>query len=255
MSKPKLFVAVYDLHYPEHHKPTWNAVMNFLGSNKVDGFIFAGDQFNFDCISHHTKNKPLFRLRAGYMKDVEGFDRDILTPLEKVLGSADKRYIIGNHERFEQDLIEEQPELEDLVDHVRLLKLVRRGWTVIPLGHCTKIGKLTVIHGEILSGFGNQTAANTARKAVELYAGNVLAGHIHTLQQFVKVSPVDQKDKWVGTISPAACALNPAYLRNRPASWVNGFTIVELMEGGTFNLYPIVITNGKFCYGGKVYSA
>lgn len=247
-------IAVYDLHYPEIHKPTVNAIFDYLASNKPDIFIFGGDQFHFDALSHHNAGKPFFRTRRAYQNDIEGFRRDILTPLEKLLPKGcEKVWIIGNHERFEQDFIEEHPELEGIVNHVKLLDLERKGWTIVPLGHTYRLGKLNVIHGEILSGIGNQAGMYPSRKAVELYAGNVLAGHTHAPQTFTKVSPVHDKHKWQGHISPIAGGINPSYLRNRPTAWVNGFNRIDVMESGQFNYYPIIVIDGQFVFNGKVY--
>lgn len=251
----KTYIALYDAHFPKTDWPTIKAMFSFMKSNKVDGFIFGGDQFDNEEISHHTKGKPLYRERAAYKRNEEGFERSILTPLEKLLPKAAKKvWIIGNHERFERDLIECQPELEGLVERVDSLKLAKRGWEVIPLGHAYKLGKLAIIHGEILTGIGNQAGAFPAKKAVELYAGNVLAGHTHAPQSYARMSPVDQKDKWMGWIAPIGGNINPTYLRNRPTAWMNGFVIIEMMDNGNFNLYPIIVNNGKFCYGGKEYS-
>ena len=254
MPKIKVACAVYDLHYPKVDKPTVRALFEYLEDNKPEVFIFGGDQFHFDCISHHTKHTPIFRTRRAYMNDIQGFERDILTPLERVLPKGcEKVWIIGNHEDWEQDLINEQPELEDAIGHVNLLRLKERGWTIVPLGHAYKLGKLYVVHGEVLSGVGNQAGLYPARKAVELYAGNVLAGHTHAPQTFTKVSPVDHRNKWQGIISPIAGDVNPEYLRNRPTAWVNGFNRIEVMENGQYNYYPLLVINGKFSFGGKVY--
>lgn len=256
MNKLRLVVDVHDTHYPEHHKPTWEVIFDFLSKNKVDEFVFGGDQFHFNCISHHTKQQPIYRLRRSYRNDIEGFDRDILTPLEALLPKGCKKiWIIGNHERFEQDLIEEHPELEGAIDHVGLLRLVERGWQIVPLGHAYKAGKLAIIHGEVLTGIGNQCGMFPSKKAVELYACSVLAGHTHAAQSFTRVSPVDQVNKWMGWISPVACAVNPTYLRNRPTAWVNGFNVIEVQSNGNFNLYPIIVANGHASYGGKVYGS
>lgn len=255
MKDVKQTVAVYDLHFPKIHKPTVNAVFDFLSKNKPDVFIFGGDQFHFDCISHHTAHTPIFRTRRSYMNDIEGFDANILTPLEKLLPkSCEKVWIIGNHEDWEQDLINEHPELEDAIGHVRLLRLVERGWTVIPLGHAYKLGKLNVIHGEVLSGIGNQAGMYPSRKAVELYSGNVLAGHTHAPQMYTKISPIDQSNKWQGYIAPTAGNVNPTYLRNRPTGWLNGLVVIESHpNGSSFNLYLINVIKGEFIYGGIIY--
>src|SRR5258707_14403904 len=92
----KQAVAVYDLHYPQYHKPTVGAIFDYLKTNKPDVFIFGGDQFHFDSISHHTKHTPIFRTRRSYLNDIEGFDERILTPLEKLLPKGcEKIWIIG----------------------------------------------------------------------------------------------------------------------------------------------------------------
>jgi len=252
--KIKQAVAVYDTHYPVWHRPTWGAIFDYLKNNKPDIFIFGGDQFHFDCISHHTKDKPLYRTRRAYRNDIEGFERDILEPLEALLSkSCEKIWIIGNHERFEFDLIEEHPELEGVIDHVKLLRLIERGWTIVPLGHRYRLGKLNVIHGETLSGIGNQAGQYPSKKAVELYAGNVLAGHTHAPQTYTKVSPVEDNNKWQGHIAPTAGSVNPSYLRNRATAWLNGMVLIDVFPDGQFNLFSVVIYKGRFSYGGKQY--
>lgn len=254
MEKSDLNVAYYDMHYPQYNKPTLAALFAFLKHRRPKRFIFGGDQFHFDCIAHHNAGKPLYKTRRAYKNDIDGFDRDVLTPLEKLLPkNCEKVWIIGNHERFEFDMIEEHPELEDAVGHQKLLRLEERGWTIIPLGHTYKLGKLNVIHGEILSGIGNQAGMYPSRKAVELYAGSVLAGHTHSPQTFTKISPVEQTNKWQGFIAPCAGDVNPGYLRNRPTAWLTGLVIVETYGNGFFNCYPAITINGKFAYGGYLY--
>lgn len=247
-------VAVYDLHYPKYDKATVECVFEYVRDNKPDVFVFGGDQFHFDCISHHTKHTPIFRTRRSYMNDIEGFDKNILTPLEKLLGpKCEKIWIIGNHEDWEQDLINEQPELEGAIGHTRLLRLEQRGWTIIPLGHAYKLGKLNVIHGETLTGVGNQAGKFPSAKAVELYASNVLAGHTHAPQTFTRVSPVEHRNKWQAHISPIAGNVNPEYLRNRPTAWLNGFNIIDVFPDGQFNYYAVIVINERFSFAGKSY--
>lgn len=252
--KPKIYVAAYDCHFPKIDKPTLAAILDFLDSNKVDGFIFGGDQLDLECISHHNKNKPLYRTRAAYKQDINGFREKVLEPVEaRLKKGAEKTWIIGNHERWEHDLVETNPELEGLADHVALLDLEAKGWKIVPLGHAHSLGKLKVIHGEVLTGIGNQAGMYPSRKAVQIYAQNILAGHTHSPQTFTQISPVEMKKKWQGTIAPIVGAVNPSYLRNRPTAWLNGFCIVEVLPSNNFNLYSVIVTNGQFSYGGKIY--
>ena len=54
--------------------------------------------------------------------------------------------------------------------------------------------------------------------------------------------------------APIVGNTNPSYLRNRPTSWLNGFVIVEFHKAGNFNCYPVVVSDGRFSYGGEGYS-
>lgn len=255
----KRYVVGADLHFPKVDYPTFNAMISFVADLDVPvhGFIFQGDQFDNEEISHHNKSKPYYKEKASFKKNQDGFESKILEPLEAILDAkhVDERvWIQGNHDDWEFQFIEEHPELDGMLDRRTGLRLDIRGWEFVPLAHAKKLGELNVIHGEVLSGIGNQAGLYPSRKAVELYGSNVLAAHTHAPQSFAKVSPVEQKKKQMGWISPILGATNPSYLRNRPTAWVNGFTIVEVYKKGLFNCYPIVVNQGVFAYGGKVYN-
>src|SRR5271165_4071670 len=140
---------MFDLHYPQVDWPTFEAGMDFIAKNKLAGFGFGGDQFDNAEISHHNANKPIYKERRSYQRNTEGFDRDILSPLETNLGKADRVWIIGNHDDWEFQFIEEHPELEGVIERPAGLGLEDRGWKVVSLGCSYKLGKLHIIHGEV----------------------------------------------------------------------------------------------------------
>jgi len=249
-----LVVFAPDLHFPLVDWPTWKALLDFIGRNKVNGFIFGGDQFDNAEISHHNHGKHLFKPTGAFKRNEQRFEAEILTPLEKHLKRADKHWIVGNHDRWELDLDETQPELQGCFDRTQNLKLKSRGWKIVPNCKSMSVGKLIVCHGDSLSsGFGAGTFPT--RKAIDVYMKSVLFGHVHYAQSFSKVSPVEHSQKYMAWSSPALCKTNPAYMKNRPSSWVNGFTAIELLQGGNFNCYPIVVTKGRFSFGGRVYGS
>lgn len=250
----KLYIFAPDLHFPIVHWPTYDAMLDFVAKNKIDGFVFGGDQFDNQEVSPHTRGKHLLREGKRLAQHTKDFDTKILKPLEKLLEKSEKIYIHGNHDAWLEQFIEEHPELQGSLERESLLRLEERGWKVIPCGKVFKKGKLTFAHGEQLTGIGNQVSGQPAKKAVDAYCGSVLFGHFHSLQVFGKVMPYDGSQKWAGYCSPCLCNTNPAYLRNRPTSFISGFTIVEF-HGDSFNVYPIVVTKGRFAFGGKEYGS
>jgi hypothetical protein len=250
----ELYVAVYDLHYPQYDKPTFNAIMDFLRRNPVDGFVWGGDQFDNAEISHHNKGKGLYKLPGSYAKNTTGFDKDILRVVESALPKGcEKVWIEGNHDHWQYEFVELHPELQNTIEREQLLQLQERGWKFIPMGTAFQHGELSYVHGETLSGMGNQSPAGHAKKAVETYCCNVLYGHFHNPMSYTKILPTDTKRKWMGWCSPIAGHVNPTYLQNRPTAWLTGFTIVEYRQNGYFNLYPVIIIDGKFSFAGKIY--
>jgi hypothetical protein len=249
MTRSKVIVFAPDLHYPKHDVATWKALLDFIGRNKVDGFIFGGDQMDNEEISRFTIGKGLYKPTGSFKRNEEQFDVHILTPLEKLLKGAKKYWIVGNHDLREASLNESQPELKGCFDRTVNLRLKQRGWKIIENGKCLRVGKLAVIHGDQLTSAGGFPA----RRALDTYMRSVLCGHFHYAQSFSKVCPVEQSQKYMGWASPCLCRTNPEYMKNRPSNWVNGFTVIEVQPGGNFNLYPVIVSNGKFSFGGKVY--
>lgn len=253
MSKIKRAIFAVDWHYPLIHKPTLAALLNFLKREPVDVFIYGGDQHDNACISHHNKSKPMYKPPGAFQRDTAGFWREVMEPVQLYTPNAQHVWIDGNHERFADDLIEEHPEFAGIFDRKKIYKLAENNYTIVPLGHSFKMGRLSFVHGEWLTGIGNQGGTFPAKKLVEITATNTIAGHTHAAQSFTRISPVSQSEKWMGWISPIMGATNPAYIRNRPTAWLNGFTLVEYHPNGNFNTYPIIISAGKFVYGGKEY--
>lgn len=249
-NKSETWVVLSDIHYPEFDRKTFKAALDFISRNRIAGAVLLGDHLDNAEISHHNAGKPLLKPTGRYAKNTAGFDREILTPLESALPArAKKIWITGNHDAWEEQLVEGQPELKGTVERPILLKLKERGWKVIPLGEQFRHGKLGYIHGESLGGMHH------AKKAVETYCSNLVYGHFHTLQTFVKTLPHDATQKWIATCLPIIGNINPAYVKNKPNSWVNGFGIVEYFGNGWFDLYTVIITQGKCAYGGKVYGS
>jgi hypothetical protein len=76
-------VSAFDIHYPETDFPTWNAIKDFCRRNRVRLFVFGGDNLHCESISHHTKGKPKFKTYGQMKRELDGFRKHILDPIEK----------------------------------------------------------------------------------------------------------------------------------------------------------------------------
>jgi hypothetical protein len=241
--------SAFDSHYPKVNRETWGAILDFLERNRVGLFLFGGDDLDCEAISHHTKGKPLFRKEGQMKRDLDGFDREMLTPVEKLLSKDCLRVkLTGNHEAWADALIEEQPELAGLLDFPAYLRLKERGWIVKPQGGHFQQGHLKYIHGDVLTG-----GANAARRALDTYVESVVFGHFHAFSSATKVLPHSAKYKWQAWATGCVGNLDASYLKNRPTGWTNGFAITEFFGNGFFNHYPVTVFKGRFAYGGRMY--
>lgn len=245
-------VSAFDSHYPKLHRPTWRAILNFIERNRdtVRLFVFGGDNLDCGAISHHTKGKPLFRPQGQMKKDLDGFKREMQDAVDAILPKECVRvWLRGNHEAWLEQMIEEQPELDGLLDFTEYLKLRERGWIVKPQGGHYTQGHLKFIHGDVLTG-----GTNVARKALDTYVESVVFGHFHAFSSATKVLPHSSKYKWQAWATGCVGQLDASYLKNRPTGWLNGFAITEFYgTRGHFTHYPVTVIGGQFAYGGKLY--
>lgn len=246
-----MWLLLPDLHLPCHNIAALNAVKDFAKKNseRIEGFVWMGDQLDLAEISHHTISKPGLRKRGALRANLEEM-RGILREMEALMPKAKRVWINGNHERFVQkDLQETNPELDGMLDLEEWLGLRENGYTVVPQGGEYRIGKLTVIHGDTVGG-----GIYVARKAAEVYAGtNVVMGHVHFFSSHTRQSPASAESRWGAWTLGTLGVINPNYARNKANACVNGFGVVERFPDGAFNLFPIVVSRGRFAYGGRVY--
>lgn len=249
--KTQLWMLLPDIHYPVFDPSSVEAVFDFMAKNRdrIDGVVLTGDQLDNENISHHTEGLPGLRKRGGFQADIEGFEREFLDRIDSLVPKAQKVFIAGNHERFLTDFLEKMPEFEGCLSWPRLLNLTKRGYIFVPQGESFSIGPLVVVHGDQVG-----SGANVSKKLVDTFCTSVVMGHVHALGAHTKCSQVKVSDKWVGITLPCLTTLAPKYGRGRANSHVNGFGLVESFDGGKlFNCYPVIVSKGRFCFGGAVY--
>lgn len=243
--KPKIGIGVWDLHYPQHETKLWHNILLLIAELKPSYFVFGGDNMDMTEFSHwiHAKG-DLRKLEGKRIKaEYDGFNEEILEPLNELLRGCEKHYLEGNHENWAYQAIDRNPQGEGYWEPENNLNL--KGWTVYKENEIAKIGKMHFIHGVY-------TNDAHAKKTVNAYESNIFYGHCHDAQSYTKVTPI-HNEAHIGMSVPCACHLNPDYMRNKPHKWVNGFLIFEIYPDGNFTAHPIIAVDGSFSYGGKFY--
>ena len=231
---------------PLHDMAAFGALFAFLEDFKPHHLILGGDILDCAAISHHNKGKPGRTEGMRLLADAEECHAAIIKPLA-ALGARTTTYITGNHEDWLNDLTDETPGLEGMMELPRLLTLPKT-WKVLPQGAHHSLGKLTFLHGDQLSG-----GEHVAKAAVIAYERSVRFLHFHTFQAFTKTSALDLRLGRTGMAVPCLCTKDQKYGEGKANRWVQGFNFGYLHDNGTYNDFVPIITEGATAIHGKVY--
>lgn len=257
----KSFIAAFDLHFgweyryrrgnryiaPTHSLESVAAMMEFARDLRPDVFILGGDQLNCGPVSHWLRGKPRKLENLRLKEEMDMLEKHILLPVEKMT-PKEKVWLRGNHEVWIEELVNEIPGIEGLVEPENYLRLKQRGWKVFAQGEIYKLGKLNIIHGDVLP-----PGKNVAEKMVKSYRRNVRCGDRHRYEAATDDTPYDSKDIHTGIVVPAMSQCNAAYMKNRVSNHHQGFLFGWVAPNGNFTDHVMTIINNKFIHNGKVY--
>lgn len=255
MAKLKKFVASGDFHYPYHHKPSVNILLDFVKDFQPDTFVFGGDQVDNDLVSHWNKKKPRKVEGKRLQKMYRSFDKEILKPIERRLSNKCKKvWLDGNHEYWIQDFLDEYPQFEGMIELEHNLNLKKRDWKYIPYG-VDKDPKTTYnISRKLAVSHGWYTNKYHAAKTINMAEQSIITFHNHTNQVFTKQRILDLKDYHTCISAPCMCTRKPSYGRGRPNRWVNGFVYGYIQPDGAFTVNVVVIAKDKAIIEGQLYN-
>ena len=222
--------------------PALWACLDFCKEFKPHGTIIGGDFINLDHVGRFSKNKP--RLREGRrLKHDYALGNELLDIIDKFTQQK-KVFLMGNHDMWLEQYLDEHPQIEGLIEMSQELRLVERGYDVIPENKVYKVGRARFAHGIYHNMYH-------ARATVQVMGDNIFYGHCHDMQGFTQAN-YDQQPI-MGHSCGCLCDLNPSYLRNKPNRWVNGFGVFYFNKNGSFTPYFPIIINGQFWFAGKKY--
>ena len=229
-------LVVADIHIPFHSKKNIETTFQYAKKRNIDCIIIDGDLL--DCYSVSRFNKDIPITIADELKVLHSFFDYIrkMFPRTKII------YKEGNHDERWKHYIDKHREQFGNIPEFSLEYLSHCGKYNI---ECVKdkrviqAGKLYIIHGhEIFSGSG---AVNVARNIRLKTNDNVLFGHFHRTQDdFTRTISDSLIGSWaIGSL----CGLSPLYMPIN--NWNNGFAIVNLEDGGMFEVENKKIVNGE----------
>ena len=233
------YLALFDTHWgydqrpgrtkaPLHDRRTLDLVLKVASDFKPDVLILGGDTLDCGPLSPHLKHKHRSIEGLRIATDAQELRAHVLEPLEQ-LGSK-RIYLLGNHERWPEDVIEEYPGLEGVLSINALLGLEAHGWQIVPQGELYRLGKLFFMHGDTIKG-----STHVAKAAMDRYDRNVRFGHFHTYQAYTKHRPLDIDHPKTAIAVPCLCGRDALYMMRAPNRWVQGFAYGHVEPNGIFH--------------------
>ena len=225
-----------DVHVPYHSEVAVAAAVQFLKAAEIEALLLNGDVADFYAISRWMKD-PRSRDFVGELEAV----REFLGWLRQEFPDIPIVLKAGNHEeRWNHYIWQHAPELSSdrLTSLHAWLHLAEHDIELVEDQRPVMLGLLPVLHGHELPK-GLAAPVNVARGAFLRTLSTVLVGHSH------RSSGHAESDMWHNETfcwsTGCLCDLTPEYARvNR---WNHGFAIVDVHDGGEFDVENCRITS------------
>lgn len=242
---PYLIPAVYDYASPKRE----TALLKFMKDFQPHVFVQGGDQLDLAVIAHWNKGKPRVNENKRLSKDYDSYNL-IMDGREKVMKSLERHIMLeGNHEFWIQNLLDEYPAFEKILEVDVNLRLKKRGIEWIEARKHASVGKLHFIHGDYKDGYSPVYAA---KAIAAIYGKSVVYGHQHFNQVYSAQTPFDRRPYQVWGVG-CLCNMNPVWKRNAPAAWLNSFGVGYIHDNGSFDFQVINIVDNQFVFDKRVY--
>ncbi len=252
--KIKETVVVFpDIHFPSHDEKAFKCALNVLKTIKPSAFLLLGDTIDGASVSHWQWSK---KRRPPLEYQLPAIDEEIkqgnkgLDRIDKVLDKikcTKKQFAQGNHEKWFDHFVEENPYLEDYGSR-KAFRFDERGYEWHDYGEVFKVfgSKLYAYHG------GHYMGIAHARTHALQMGCNIIYGHTHDSQKAVITHISGSHMAYsMGCLTD----MTKDYLKGRPTNWTHNVAILDIFQDNNFNLVVLDIVDGVTSYGGKVISA
>lgn len=245
----KKALIIPDCHIPYEDKRAYDLMLAVAKDIKPDEIVIQGDYADFYAVNSHGKDAAV---QNGVLQDEIHEVVLRLSELNKLFPKAKKVYIEGNHEyRLARYINSRCPDLYGVVDIESVLELKILGYEFVPYGPNQKyhvMGSKLIARHEPLAG-GKHVAQNTVEKAMH----SVIFGHTHRIQeaQIVTIHGENYRgisNGWLGDTTHKVMQ----YVKGHH-QWSHGFSVVTVLDDGTWFNSLIHIIDYKCYYDGFIY--
>ena len=221
-------------------------VLPFIKMFKPRTVVHKGDLIDLPSLSKYESHLGDAEAVETALTDYR-YTNEWLDEIDEAAHGALDYVIEGNHEvrAKKWSARASRRHLRDTVNVEKNLRFKERGIRYVPYWS-NKIKLLTL--GKANFCHGLSTAPTHARVMAGKYPGmNLYYGHTHDRQFY---SPHYLHE--VGS-DGCLCRLYQPYNEGAPTNWRHGFSAFTFFKGGGYICEPILIVNGRMCFGGKLF--
>lgn len=246
--RSKRALIIPDCHIPYEDKRAYQLMLDVAQEIKPDEIVILGDYADFYGVNSHGKSPSISETLEDEIYEVHARLRE----LKKLFPKSKRVFIEGNHEyRLARYIQNKCPDLYGLLNVNSLLELNCYGFEFIPYGPNQKysvLGSKLFARHEPLAG-GKHVAQNTVEKAMK----SVIFGHTHRLQEAQTVAMDGQNFRgissgWLGDHTHPVMQ----YVKGHH-QWAHGFSIVTVLDDGTWFNQLVHIIDYKCVVDGYLY--
>jgi len=246
----KVILALADFHGDDQFVPL---ICRFVRKIEPTHIVWLGDIGNWNQVSPYPREVRLAELQGETIpREADSLFENIVAPIIKTTPmNVIHIFMEGNHERRLLDTVRIDPKWGDRYTFRNIVRdwcnrtaanyeyyELNTPWRPSP--------HLQYLHGI----YWNQ---HHAKKHIEALHKTTIYGHVHDIQKYTAVSPIDKDEQMYAQSIGCLCDRNPDYRRNRPNRWAHGFSLAYVWDRGYFNEYTIQIIKGKFVWNGELF--
>lgn len=239
----KKFLICSDIHGNHMDERAANACLAFTKDFNPEIRVIAGDLWDFAAIRKGaSEDERKQSMREDYDAGA-GFARTFFR------GGRDNHLMLGNHCVRAWDLLEStdgtKRDLGEMM--VADIKALAKQCKADLIPYDSRDGVLSIGHLNVVHGY--HTGASACASHSRIY-GNVVFGHIHSIESFQTPGLKQQEARSIGCL----CDLNPGYANRKTGKlrWAHGFAYGFIFNDGTYQIHQAREIEGKFYVSSEV---